>query len=1078
MKIQELRLRNLNSLYGDWVIDFTDPHYISNGIFALTGPTGAGKSTILDAICLALYGRTPRLGNITQSTNEIMSRQSGECMAEVVFESTEGKFRCSWSQGKARKRPDGALQSPRHEISDAVTGKIIEEKKSLVGKVIEEKTGMDFERFTRSILLAQGGFDSFLKADVENKSRILEQITGTSIYSTISKKCHERQRDEREKLTLLEAQFSGITVLTEADEMVLVDQLVQKRETVSAVSTSLEQLQASIRWVQTIAGIEREMVAIEQEFTVLESEKMSFADQKIALDRAQQAVQLEPLFVELSNKRTLLGDTARSLESYQSELVTISSQFVLAEDRLNCAVTESNDAKSARSVQLPVIQKVRELDSELIVQRDRWREIDTELKALEQQEVQASADRHSLRQHADTIDGSLRELVRYRTEMKQDEQLVSQLSAIEQKMNHCEELFDSLNCKEQELVEKQSALDEKRLARESQFTAIGALRESVSAMSVQVESQRSELAQTLAGKSVREYSDRVQMLLREKVLLARIASLEEERQRLVDGAPCPLCGSNHHPFAEGNIPSVDAVDQEVVTLNAVIDRAEQIEKMILQLTTELARRSELVNRAGNELVIVENTIVSLEQQIAEFVQAVATEKVRAYEVRTNLVALLAPFGVGEPHRSVIPQLQSRLEQWNRSIAEIDRLQKEMDRLDSEQKRCDAVIATCAPQIATKKIEREDQANRGRLLKKEREDMFGTENPAEIELKLEKAVEIADRSVSLAQEEYRVRSSTKERISADILRCSDLIAKESPEREKLESEFLQELYRASFIDERAFVRARMTIQDREFLMQRSQDLIRRETELSTRRDDRRSRHTGETAKALTELSETELAVLVEEKKAIYDQVQQETALLELTIRDGVQARELRKKASESIERQRIEFLRWSKLNELIGSADGKKFRTYAQGLTFELMVAHANNELEKMSDRYILTLDKHQPLELNVIDTYQAGEERSVKNLSGGECFIVSLTLALGLSKMASRRVRVDSLFLDEGFGTLDEDSLETALETLSSLNEAGKLIGVISHVSALKERISTQIQVVPISGGKSALVGPGCSRGE
>src|SRR5690554_379284 len=143
-----------------------------------------------------------------------------------------------------------------------------------------------------------------------------------------------------------------------------------------------------------------------------------------------------------------------------------------------------------------------------------------------------------------------------------------------------------------------------------------------------------------------------------------------------------------------------------------------------------------------------------------------------------------------------------------------------------------------------------------------------------------------------------------------------------------------------------------------------------------------------------------------------------------------------------------------------------------------MVRHANHTLQQMSDRYLLVRDQTEPLELNVMDNYQAGEIRSTKNLSGGESFIVSLALALGLSKMASKKVRVDSLFLDEGFGSLDEDALEIALESLSGLQQDGKLIGIISHVSALKDRIGTQISIVPLSGGKSAVEGPGCSRVE
>jgi DNA repair protein SbcC/Rad50 len=175
----------------------------------------------------------------------------------------------------------------------------------------------------------------------------------------------------------------------------------------------------------------------------------------------------------------------------------------------------------------------------------------------------------------------------------------------------------------------------------------------------------------------------------------------------------------------------------------------------------------------------------------------------------------------------------------------------------------------------------------------------------------------------------------------------------------------------------------------------------------------------------------------------------------------------------IDAQQSTYNKWFALNQLIGSADGKKFRNFAQGLTFELMVSHANQQLSKMSDRYLLIRDENQPLELNVIDNYQAGEIRTTKNLSGGESFIVSLALALGLSHMSSRKVRVDSLFLDEGFGTLDEDALDTALETLASLRQDGKLIGVISHVAAFKDRINTKILVHPGRGGKSTISGPG-----
>ena len=229
----------------------------------------------------------------------------------------------------------------------------------------------------------------------------------------------------------------------------------------------------------------------------------------------------------------------------------------------------------------------------------------------------------------------------------------------------------------------------------------------------------------------------------------------------------------------------------------------------------------------------------------------------------------------------------------------------------------------------------------------------------------------------------------------------------------------------------------------------------------------------------ELSKETIEILTprsQELNEILKLKRNEIARLKHTMVENTKAKERLKEKQVVISAQKKEFSRWEKLHHLIGSADGKKYRNFAQGLTFELMVSHANRQLVKMTDRYYLIRNPEQALELNVADNYQGDEVRSTKNLSGGESFIVSLTLALGLSKMASRKVRVDSLFLDEGFGTLDEEALDTALDVLSGLQQDGKLIGVISHVPALKERISTQIKVVPLSGGRSQIVGAGCER--
>jgi len=256
------------------------------------------------------------------------------------------------------------------------------------------------------------------------------------------------------------------------------------------------------------------------------------------------------------------------------------------------------------------------------------------------------------------------------------------------------------------------------------------------------------------------------------------------------------------------------------------------------------------------------------------------------------------------------------------------------------------------------------------------------------------------------------------------------------------------------------------------------LAARRIELEILQTERQNKLQHEESRALTRLSPETLRQELATLAAGLDILRQTIASIKLRLHEHEQAAELFRKKKEELVAQQAEYARWSALDSLIGSADGRKFRNFAQGLTFEIMIGHANRQLAAMTDRYLLVRSREHPLGLNVIDTWQAGEVRSTKNLSGGESFIVSLALALGLSQMSSRNVRIDSLFLDEGFGTLDEEALDTALQTLASLQQKGKIIGVISHVPAIRERIAARIRVHPVADGRSRLSGPGVREGK
>ncbi len=1220
MKILGIRFKNLNSLNGEWYCDFTHPDYTANGIFAITGPTGAGKTTILDAICLGLYGRTPRLDKVTKSSNEIMSRQTGECFAEVTFESEKGRYRCHWSQHRAGRRPDGALQAARHEIAAVDSGIVLESRITQVGEFIEQVTGMDFERFTRSMLLAQGGFVTFLQASPDDRAPILEQITGTEIYSRISVKVHERRAAERENLALLQSELKGLQVLSAEEEENLRAAGRDKQAREAELAGRVEELRRALLWLERVAELERELAILDGQRQSLDQRRREWGPELEKLEKSRRALLLEGDYRSLIALRLEQETEKQELAAAMTELPEkdkVRVQALMAKEEVQARLFEARSRQVAEGL---VIKKVRELDARLQEKKKQLADKEKGIKAAEEQGKGYGKSVIDLKERLKLLRHDLQNINDYLAQQAADAALAANLTAISQSFeilqesevrqsksrsdlaaaagkeetadNDCRRLeeafeksrreFEELNDDLRRLVSERSAFlqgreitqwREEAEGRKDRARLLFTTGETIDRLqetkgdleSLQInlkilaDGQKQLVREIKAGTDKKMLLERnIVGLERQVALWNRIRNLEEERKRLADGSPCPLCGATEHPYARGNIPALDSVEAELDNskkeLQAVSEKLmilegglartgaeirhgekdreekqaalERDEKqcaaalLILQMAADPDDRSRAVQAeyaaAQAEITALTDLIIRAEENSRqERLRRNALEQLRAKfdstgkalqearhraetaarecdrlsqesealseetkKIHAAALRNVEPFGIRELPAAgladILKGLAARREQWQSKEQEKTAAEKILGILQAELEKNQALLANLDQDVTARRDEHADLAGEHASLSAARRELFGEKNTDAEEKRLVNSLELADGEMEKARAEYGQREREVINLKEKIASWREKTEKRSQELARAEAQLTERFRQTGLADEAGYLSSCLSEPEREMLTEKEQFLNREMTENEARRQDRVVALAGEREKSLTGQPREALREALSDGEAKLKELQLDLGgtLRSLSENEKLKGRQM--EGRRDADRQRGECGRWEELHQLIGSADGKKYRNFAQGLTFEMMTRNANRQLRKLTDRYLLVRDTLKPLELNVIDNYQAGEVRSTKNLSGGESFIVSLALALGLSQMASRNVRVDSLFLDEGFGTLDDDALEMALETLAGLQQTGKLIGLISHVPALKERIRTQIQVIPQAGGRSFLSGPGC----
>ena len=1194
MKILSIRLKNLASLAGEHFIDFESEPLAHAGLIAIIGKTGAGKSTILDAMCLALFNKIPRLKDsdgklldvdgselLTNSPLTVLRRGTGHGFAELCFVAQDQKhYLARWEIKRARENASGKLQSVQRSLKCLTDGVVVADKTKAVETHIQQITQLSFEQFTRAVLLAQSEVTAFLKARDNERGELLEYLTNSSIFAKIGQLAFEKTKEVRLQREKLESVLGHIEIRSDEEIAELQQRFKQLQQHVQQLENEKNQFRQQQQWFEQRDKINKDIALKKQDYDLQLKAQENIAKDRYLLSQLETFAEIRPIVFQQQQLQKTLQQLAPQIQQKHHEFSTLTTQFEQQKTLYTQVETTLNQFQDFEQKHQNELTQVRKFVQERDYIAEEYKKTKIRLTQLESQQQPLIEQQQQLEQSIQNLSAQhtacleqLKHSAQYapldnglHAHIQQLKQFIQQYQKVEntlgsiqqaqtqlkQDQNTFNSLITQFGTTQQieQRIEQQSKLKETQQIRLNQLDAIQQKLQHYFELKNEVLTQQNKFetvqkqAQQLEQRSRETEKDyqaaktereKLQQVLQQQRLL-HAENIEHLRAELKHGEACLVCGSTEHPYRddESQISKALYALQQQQELQA-IQQEQQLfqlwQKAQQQFTQSHTEQNQLQQQLQqlNEKVKAHDQV--LQQQVSQtniqldfsLTEHDITTKMQSLVLETSqtqqqLEKELLQLNQANKDQHVLNQnIQNILHQ----LQTIEHLQQQIqhivDCLNADDKMAWSKHDVSISQHILQALQqRSQQLEHAESLIKQKEQINQQLNVLKTNLtglttqQTECAQQLKDIEIKGKQNTDAANQLIITMTGSAEIKANEWLQQHDQQRQQLQNQYQQ--LKQSFEQARQhFEQQKNVLEQLKAQQQQNHDALElckteitnwlaqhqnfTEDQLSellaiSSTQEQQIRHAIQQAdRALSEANSAlktmqeqlnvhlqsepniqveQLTELINANQEILQQTTDQRDQLKLQLEVHQQNLAKQKQFADQIQQIQQQEHRWNKISSLIGDSKGKEFRDLAQQYNLDILLEYANQQLAMLSQRYTLKrLDNS--LSLAIIDHDMDGETRSVASLSGGESFLTALAISLAIANMASGSMKIESLFIDEGFGTLDASSLHMVMNALDQLQSQGRKVILISHIQEMHERIPVQIQVQPMGSGSSRI---------